>query len=39
MRDVRRALRMLAELEPGALPVLSIYLDSAAWASAISAWR
>jgi hypothetical protein len=27
MRDVRRALRMLAELEPGALPVLSIYLD------------
>jgi hypothetical protein len=27
MRDVRRALRALAELEPGELPVLSVYLD------------
>ena len=27
MPDVGRALRMLAELEPGELPVLSIYLD------------
>jgi hypothetical protein len=27
MRDVRRALRALAELEPGKLPVLSVYLD------------
>jgi peptide chain release factor subunit 1 len=27
MRDVRRALRALAELEPGQLPVLSVYLD------------
>jgi hypothetical protein len=27
MRDVRKALRALAELEPGELPVLSVYLD------------
>ena len=27
MRDVRRALRALAEHEPGELPVLSVYLD------------
>ena len=27
MRDVGRALRMLAEFEPGELPVLSVYLD------------
>jgi peptide chain release factor subunit 1 len=27
MRDVNRAIRALAELEPGELPVLSVYLD------------
>jgi Bacterial archaeo-eukaryotic release factor family 10 len=27
VRDVRRALRALAEIEPGELPVLSVYLD------------
>ena len=27
MRDVRQALRALAELEPRELPVLSVYLD------------
>jgi peptide chain release factor subunit 1 len=38
MRDVRRALRSLAELEPGDLPVLSVYLDMRPHATGENPW-